>query len=452
MMNDDLELQRWLTNHRNSIRRGEPENHFDIDTLARHATAQLSAAKSKSVVEHLLVCDDGRCPAFVREQIESAEAAAQLLYPAREDDAGRAHTFQCRDMLWETFQQIADELGTNIDQVLDEAMQAYAQHRGMIESPTGKRSQEEPSMRPPAARAAAPQEAERGMREPAQYAGHAVEMREDPALLRSDEYDPLSDSQAGVTSEAPVPSSYSEEESYALTAPRKKVTLPVNAPAMARPNTTPAPMRPYAPVSDMVRSPQGRPHPTPPPMARAAPLQGPTLSRLTGNAPPPARSAPGPAAGRGGTMPPQQVQQVRRSGRPAMPSDRPTTRAPYDEPPPSSRGQPPPLPRGLPDTAKLAPKGPTGARLAIVYQNQPVEVTRDRWIIGRSKSQADLRVDDSNVSRQHAAIERVNGVWYVVDLGSTNGVWVGGERVARRALVDGDVIEITTHQLRIRLS
>ena len=106
-----------------------------------------------------------------------------------------------------------------------------------------------------------------------------------------------------------------------------------------------------------------------------------------------------------------------------------------------------------PDAARAPQgKGPSGARLAIVYQNQPVEVTRDRWIIGRSKSQADLRVDDSNVSRQHAAIERVNGVWYVVDLGSTNGVWVGGERVARRALVDGDVIEITTHQLRIRLT
>ena len=140
------------------------------------------------------------------------------------------------------------------------------------------------------------------------------------------------------------------------------------------------------------------------------------------------------------------------------PTDRPTTRAPYgDEAPPSSRGRmaPPPLPaRQLPpETAKLAPgQGPMGARLAILYQGQSVDVTRERWIIGRSKSQADLRVDDSNVSRQHAAIERVNGVWYVVDLGSTNGGWVGGERVARRALVDGDVIEITTHQLRIRLA
>lgn len=443
MMNDDLELQRWLTNHRNSIRRGEPENHFDIDTLARHATAQLSPAKSKSVVEHLLVCDDGRCPAFVREQIESAEVAAQLLYPApAEDDAGRAHTFQCRDMLWDTFQQIAAELGTNVDQVLDEAMQAYAQHRGMLESPTGKRAPAAP-------------EGERMTRGPAAYAGREVEMREEPALLRSDEYDPLSDSQAGVTSEAPVPSSYSEEESYALTAPRKKVTLPVNAPGMARPA---APMRPYAPVSDMVRSPHARPHPTPPPMARAAPLPGPNLSRLTGSVPPAARSAPAaarsaPAPARGGSMQSQQSQQVRRSGRPAMPTDRPTTRAPYDEAPPSSRGQPPPLPRQLSaETARVGPKGPPGARLAIVYQNQPVEVTRDRWIIGRSKSQADLRVDDSNVSRQHAAIERVNGVWYVVDLGSTNGVWVGGERVVRRALVDGDVIEITTHQLQIRLT
>lgn len=439
-MNDDLELQRWLTNHRNSIRRGEPENHFDIDTLSRHATAQLSPAKSKSVVEHLLVCDDGRCPAFVREQIESAEAAAQLLYPPRADDAGRAHTFQCRDVLWDTFQQIANELGTNVDQVLDEAMQAYAQHRGMIESPTGRRAEEH--------RAEHPREADRGMREPAHYAGRPVEMHEDVSSVHADA-EPLGDSEAGITSEAPVPSSYSEEESYALTAPRKKVTLPVNAPGMRAPAG--APMRPYAPVSDMVRSPARHPTPPPPPMARAAPLPGPSLSRLTGSAPPPGRSAaPRAAAGM-----PQQSQQVRRSGRPAMPTDRPTSRAPYgDEAPPSSRGQPPPLPpRQLSaETAKVGPKGPLGARLAIVYQNQSMEVTRERWIIGRSKSQADTRVDDSNVSRQHAAIERVNGVWYVVDLGSTNGVWVGGERVVRRALVDGDVIEITTHQLRIRLT
>jgi pSer/pThr/pTyr-binding forkhead associated (FHA) protein len=74
-------------------------------------------------------------------------------------------------------------------------------------------------------------------------------------------------------------------------------------------------------------------------------------------------------------------------------------------------------------------------------------VDKDRFLIGRSKTQADLRVDDPNVSRQHAQIERVGSGWFLVDLGSTNGVHIGGERIARRALADGDVILVISHQI-----
>ena len=76
---------------------------------------------------------------------------------------------------------------------------------------------------------------------------------------------------------------------------------------------------------------------------------------------------------------------------------------------------------------------------------------KERFLLGRSKTQADLRLDDPNVSRQHAVIERVGAAFYIVDLGSTNGVHIGGERVARRALSDGDVIVITTHEIRCTL-
>jgi len=72
---------------------------------------------------------------------------------------------------------------------------------------------------------------------------------------------------------------------------------------------------------------------------------------------------------------------------------------------------------------------------------------------GFNKSQGELLVlDDANVSRQHAAIERVGDVWYLADLGSTNGCYIEGQRVSRRAISDGDVIEITTHQIRCTLS
>lgn len=100
--------------------------------------------------------------------------------------------------------------------------------------------------------------------------------------------------------------------------------------------------------------------------------------------------------------------------------------------------------------------GPSGSmaakRLVLTYRGRPSTVDKDRYLIGRSKTQADLRLDDPNVSRQHIAIERVGMAWYVVDLGSTNGVFVSGERVTRRALVDGDIIVITTHEIRASLS
>jgi pSer/pThr/pTyr-binding forkhead associated (FHA) protein len=111
---------------------------------------------------------------------------------------------------------------------------------------------------------------------------------------------------------------------------------------------------------------------------------------------------------------------------------------------------PPPLPAGgtmPPQTHRLG----APAALVLTYQGRPYTVDKDRYLLGRSKTQADLRLDDANVSRQHAMIERVGNAWYVVDLGSTNGVYVDGERVARRAVRDGDVIEITTHRIECRL-
>jgi len=107
-------------------------------------------------------------------------------------------------------------------------------------------------------------------------------------------------------------------------------------------------------------------------------------------------------------------------------------------------------------SAQDAPLRDTGSnpalkRLMLLHQGRTVEVDKDRFLLGRSKTQADLRLDDPNVSRQHAAIERVGAAWYIVDLGSTNGIYVSGQRVTRRALADGDLIVITSHEIRCTL-
>ena len=68
------------------------------------------------------------------------------------------------------------------------------------------------------------------------------------------------------------------------------------------------------------------------------------------------------------------------------------------------------------------------------------EVSFERPIINVGKlSTSNLRLDDINVSRKHAVIERRDtGEWRVTDLGSTNGTTVNGRRITQAVLKDGD--------------
>ena len=52
----------------------------------------------------------------------------------------------------------------------------------------------------------------------------------------------------------------------------------------------------------------------------------------------------------------------------------------------------------------------------------------------------DLIIEDADVSRHHAEIREVHGRLCVVNLGSTNGTQVNGERVEQCVLKDGDVL------------
>ena len=65
----------------------------------------------------------------------------------------------------------------------------------------------------------------------------------------------------------------------------------------------------------------------------------------------------------------------------------------------------------------------------------------DRSVLGRG-DQADIRVLDDGISREHAAVVRDGGKMVLVDLGSTNGTFCNGARVERQDLTDGDKISI----------
>jgi pSer/pThr/pTyr-binding forkhead associated (FHA) protein len=66
-------------------------------------------------------------------------------------------------------------------------------------------------------------------------------------------------------------------------------------------------------------------------------------------------------------------------------------------------------------------------------------LTGDVLTIGRDEA-ADARVDEPLVSRHHARIERREGRYFVLDLGSTNRTRVNGAAVSERELKDGDEV------------
>jgi pSer/pThr/pTyr-binding forkhead associated (FHA) protein len=126
-------------------------------------------------------------------------------------------------------------------------------------------------------------------------------------------------------------------------------------------------------------------------------------------------------------------------------------------PPPlaPSRSIPPPPPGAAPKPAApppipapvSQPSQPSGT-LSITYQGEVFQVTKDRFIIGRGKQTSDLTIKDPNVSRQHAMIEFLTGQYYIVDMGSTNGVEYNGQRVQRKVISDGDTFKVCDHELR----
>lgn len=53
----------------------------------------------------------------------------------------------------------------------------------------------------------------------------------------------------------------------------------------------------------------------------------------------------------------------------------------------------------------------------------------------------DIVIVEESVSDSHAKLQRREGVWYVTDLGSTNGTYIGGRRIAaeEKLPIDADI-------------
>ena len=252
-------------------------------------------------------------------------------------------TFQCKDALWQKFEQMAKELECSVDYLVNDAMKQYARQRG-YGAAAGS-----PSIPPP-------------MAAPPPSSGPG--------------------SGSGLTAAPPAP--------------------PPPAPAKVAP---------------------------PPPAPGKRPVAPPPVPHATAGAPPP---LPSPGS--------------------ALPA--PTRRAAGPPPPPmpsgAARSMPPPPPPGRAPAAP--PAAPAAGKLTISYQGETFPVTKDRFIIGRGKQSSDLTIKDPNVSRQHAMIEFSEGRYYIVDMGSTNGVEFNGQRVQRKVISEGDSFRVCDHELKFSFS
>jgi hypothetical protein len=71
----------------------------------------------------------------------------------------------------------------------------------------------------------------------------------------------------------------------------------------------------------------------------------------------------------------------------------------------------------------------------------PVKVDTDRFIIGRGPH-CNMVIDSPRVSREHVALTRKGVLFLLEDLNSSNGTWLGEERIGLRELETGDVIKL----------
>jgi FhaA, N-terminal domain/FHA domain len=127
--------------------------------------------------------------------------------------------------------------------------------------------------------------------------------------------------------------------------------------------------------------------------------------------------------------------------------------APAEEPSPAPAAPPPPsLPLDQPAQTMIykaatpvvpdAPPPETQREvITLTVAGRTHEVTSPTVVLGRSR-EADVRVADVNVSRRHAELRQEGASYWIVDLGSTNGVEVNGKHVDRARLRDGDRITI----------
>lgn len=80
-------------------------------------------------------------------------------------------------------------------------------------------------------------------------------------------------------------------------------------------------------------------------------------------------------------------------------------------------------------------------------EGEAVALDKPRMSLGR-KSDNDIWIMDEAVSGLHARVEFRDGAFVLEDQISTNGTYLNGDRITRRALRDGDIVGLGNHKLK----
>ena len=259
--------------------------------------------------------------------------------------------FYCRDVLWETFEAMANDFDCSIDYLVNESMRLYARSKNYQVPGGGSPSQIIPSG----------------------SSGHSG--AQSGSALRP---------AIGTPSPSALRSTSTSQQ-------------------MPRPITSPA-----VPAA-----------PAPPPRPPAALLA--TTPRAMVNPPPPPAPMPAP---------------------PSFTPAQALTPTPSQVPAPASNWSPPL------SAASAQPGGESSALLYLVFNGQRHVVDKEQFVIGRGSKTADLPIKDGNISRQHAVVLRRNGVYYIKDLGSTNGIEYKGMRIDNKRIDEGDTFYICDYELK----
>ena len=293
-------------------------------------------------------------------------------------------TFQCREYIWDAFEQLSQELDCSVDSLLNEALRHYVVQRGRGMPYAEQPEQPEPRAQPQGFRPGG------GM----------------PPMGRP-----------GMPTGAPPPQGGMRPTGMPpMGPPGMRPQMPGMAqPGMAQPGMAPQGMQP----------------------GMGQPGMQPGAPRL----PPMGGGLPGMSQAPGGRpqMPGMPTNQMPMMGRPGGPPPAPMG-------PPQNAPQRMGPPQGMPGAPR--PGGNQGRTLIAIYEGQQYPVTKEEFIIGRGQKTSDLTIRDSNVSRRHAAVVQYNGQFWIVDQQSTNGVEFNGAKVERKLVEDGDLFRICDHEIQ----